>query len=85
MTENADSTKFDFLCEKKLHQTDEALYTRFRSSVFAVDALLAGYKNIFPFLRITPLSIPNRSSTTATLSPERRSLTPSIPTRSTFF
>ena len=49
MTGNSDNTKLDFLCEKKLRQTDDALYTCFRNSVFAVDVLLAGYKNIFPF------------------------------------
>ena len=39
----------DFLCEKRLRATDEDLYRRYRNSVFAIDRLLANYKNIFPF------------------------------------
>ncbi|MCQ2461890.1 MAG: HD domain-containing protein [Clostridia bacterium] len=39
----------DFLCEKRLLKTNPALHRLYRSSVFAMDMLLSGYKNIFPF------------------------------------
>ena len=47
--ENNDNTSYDYLCEKQLRKTDPRLHLRFRSSVFAMDYLLANYKNVFPF------------------------------------
>ena len=49
MTENEYNSRYDFLCEKRLHLTDEDLHRRFRDSVFTMDLLLANYKTIFPF------------------------------------
>lgn len=46
--ENRDAA-CEFLCEKRLRETAPALHTLYRSSVFAMDRLLAGYKHIFPF------------------------------------
>ncbi|MCQ2386410.1 MAG: hypothetical protein MJ078_07045 [Clostridia bacterium] len=42
--EREDCTKFDFLCEKRLNQTDKLLYQYFRNSVFALECLLSDYK-----------------------------------------
>lgn len=47
--EREDCTKFDFLCEKRLNQTDKLLYQYFRNSIFALECLLSDYKNVFPF------------------------------------
>ena len=41
--------KLDFLCEKRLHQTDEPLHQRFRNSMFVIDQLLINYKGVFPY------------------------------------
>lgn len=49
MAENKYSFGCDYLCERRLRQIDESLHERFRTSVFAMDLLLANYKNIFPF------------------------------------
>ncbi len=39
----------DYLCEARLAKTSPDLHKLYRNSVFAIDALLSGYKNIFPF------------------------------------
>lgn len=49
MTDHEYSSRYDFLCEKRLRQTDTFLHTCFRNSIFAIDLLLTNYKNIFPF------------------------------------
>ena len=39
----------DFLCERRLKALSPELHKRYRSSVFAMDMLLANYKALFPF------------------------------------
>lgn len=39
----------DFLCERRLKELDPVLHQLYRSSVFAIDKLLANYKNVFPY------------------------------------
>ena len=39
----------DFLCERRLKALNPELHERYRSSVFAMDMLLANYKALFPF------------------------------------
>ena len=43
------SKETDFLCERQLKALDPELHKRYRSSVFAMDMLLANYKTVFPF------------------------------------
>lgn len=43
------SEETEFLCERRLNECDPALHTLYRSSVFAMDMLLANYKSVFPF------------------------------------
>ena len=47
--ENEGGTECDFLCEKSLSKKDPALHRLYQNSVFAIDLLLVGYKNFFPF------------------------------------
>lgn len=49
MTEEEYSIRYDFLCEKRLRDTDKHLHKLFRDSVLSMDMLLANYKAIFPF------------------------------------
>jgi len=39
----------DFLCEHRLKDMNPELHARYRSSVFAMDRLLANYKTVFPY------------------------------------
>lgn len=39
----------EYLCERRLSQTDPLLHSRYKASVFAMDRLLANYKTVFPF------------------------------------
>ena len=39
----------DFLCERQLKKLDPGLHELYRSSIFAIDKLLANYKNVFPY------------------------------------
>lgn len=41
--------EYDFLCERRLSMLSPELHSAFRSSVFAMDMLLANYKHVFPF------------------------------------
>ena len=41
--------ELDFFCERRLRDLDAALHARYTESVFAMDSLLASYKNVFPF------------------------------------
>ena len=49
MSLNSKADNYDYLIERRLKSIDPALHERYRNSVFAIDHLLANYKNIFPF------------------------------------
>lgn len=41
--------RFEFLCEKRLYETDSDLHRLFSGSTYAIDLFLVKHKRIFPF------------------------------------